>query len=219
MMDSFIQMDTKLEIIDSREENYLAKVEVTKEGCILIKILIGEREIPKITQGHSVKLFIYDKGKVYSGTSTLLGIKEEKDIARAVLAMPENIKKVERRKYFRLPVNIEIEFVKISVEEEYEQVKDVPRELFYLLKSTNTIDISGGGMKIFSEDSLKVGQKVLTILYIPIELKILCSVVRVEKQPKKERYKVSLKFENISERNRDKIIEFIFNQMRENVTL
>ncbi|QGU95862.1 hypothetical protein GOM49_12820 [Clostridium bovifaecis] len=217
MIDSFIRMNTKLEIIDSREENYLAKIEVVKESCILIKILIGEREIPKIVQGHNIKLFIYDKGKVYSGTSILLGIRGEGNIARAVLAVPENIKKVERRKYFRLPVNIEIEFVEIPMEKDYEQVKDIPREFFYLLKSTNTIDMSGGGMKIISEDNLKVGQKVLTVLYIPIELKILCSVVRSESEPQKERYKVSLKFENISERNRDKIIEFIFNQMRENV--
>jgi c-di-GMP-binding flagellar brake protein YcgR len=82
------------------------------------------------------------------------------------------------------------------------------------MKVTNAIDLSGGGIKIFTEDTTETNQQVVVSMFIPHEIKVICSVVRVEIDIEDKRYKTSLKFENISERNRDKIIEYIFELVR-----
>lgn len=214
MEKSIIKIGTKVEFIDSRGESYPSVIEVVKESCILVKLFFGERDFPKTTQGNKVELVIYHKGSVYSAQSSFLGIKREKEFAGVVLTTPENTKKIERRKYFRLPINIEIEILMLPLDTEYMEIKDMPKPIFNLLKPTTTIDISGGGMKITFDNKPEVGQKALVVIYIPDQLKLLCSVMRVEMDNKEGKYKVSLKFENIRERDRDKIIAFIFNEMR-----
>ena len=211
-----MKMDMKLDVIDLAEKTYMARIEMIKEQCMLAKMIVGDRERPKLIQNGNVEVLVYNKGMVYSGKCTVLGIKEDKVFCRAVVTIPEDFKKVERRKFFRFPTNAQIEYVMLPKEKEYVQVKDISKEFLNAMKVTNAIDISGGGIKIFTEEATEPNQQILISLFIPQEIRIICSIVRVERDIKHERYKTSLRFENISERSRDRIIEYIFEIMREN---
>lgn len=214
MLKSDIKVGMKLELIDLREEAYMAVVELVKESCILVKIIVGNGEGPKIKQNYKNKILMYANGRVYSGETTMIGIRGEGECLRAILTIPEELEKIERRKYFRFPIEIDLDYVLIPKGEEYIQIKDIPKDYIYSMKGTNCIDISGGGIKIFIEEPAEIGQQVLISIFIPEELRILCTVARIEKDIEHKRYKAGLKFENINERSRDKIIEFIFQQVR-----
>lgn len=216
MDNKFIKMDSKIEIIDLSNEGFMTEIELINDKCILVKILRrdGHKPRPKLNVGKNINLLIYKKGSVYSTSSTVVGMKEEKDFTRAVIVLPKNVKKIERRKYYRLPINMEMDYVILPNEPKYSKIKDIPSDVLALLRQAETVDISGGGLKINCSTSPEVGQMILVSLYIPEEIKLLTTVVRVEKNSNKGNYKVSLKFENISEKTRDKIIEFIFDEMR-----
>lgn len=216
MSNNFIKMDGRMEIIDLHNESFMTVVDLVNEKCILVKILLrdGQKPKPKLSVGEDIKVFIYKNGSAYSGNCTVVGIKEQKKFTHAVLTLPKDMKKIERRKYFRLPINMNIDYIILPNGFKYSQLKDIPLGFLVNLKQTETIDISGGGLKINCSTSPEVGQMILVSLYIPEEIKLLTTVVRVEKNSNKGNYKVSLKFENISEKTRDKIIEFIFNEMR-----
>lgn len=210
-----IRMDMKLDVIDLEEKTYMARVEMVKDQCMLTKMIVGDREKPKLIQNENVEVLVYNKGLVYSGKCTVLGVKEDKVFCRAVVTIPKEFKKVERRKFFRFPTNAQIEYVILPKEQDYLQVKDIPKEFLNAMKVSNAIDISGGGIKIFTEEAPEANQQILLSIFIPHEIKVICSVVRIERDIKNQKYKTSLRFEDISERSRDRIIEYIFEIMRE----
>jgi c-di-GMP-binding flagellar brake protein YcgR len=209
-----IEINMKLDVIDLEDRTYMARVEIVKEECMIVKMIVGDREKPKLAENSTIEILVFDNGMIYSAECTVIGIKEDKLFCIAILTIPEDFKKVERRRYFRFPTNIEVEYVIVPKEEEYNQIEDIHQELLKAMKVTKAIDLSGGGIKIFTEETTETNQQVVVSVFIPHEIKVICSVVRVEIDIEDKRYKTSLKFENISERNRDKIIEYIFELVR-----
>lgn len=95
---------------------------------------------------------------------------------------------------------------------------------FYKLQNDNgeevwkkgiILDLSGGGMKIKIEEKLSLRDRVTVNIFIAEneKVQIVGEVVRVEKSNTGE-YICGLKFKEISERTRDKIIQKVFEQMR-----
>ena len=77
------------------------------------------------------------------------------------------------------------------------------------------LDLSGGGMKIKTEEKLSLRDRVTVNIFIGEneKVQVVGEAVRVEKINTNE-YICGLKFKEISERTRDKIIQKVFEQMR-----
>ncbi|HAG43478.1 MAG TPA: hypothetical protein DCL31_09195 [Clostridium sp.] len=76
------------------------------------------------------------------------------------------------------------------------------------------LDLSGGGMKIKIAEEVKNGDYVITQLKIDDEdIIALSRVVRVERD-KEEKYICGLSFLSIEGNEREKLIKYIFNEMR-----
>jgi c-di-GMP-binding flagellar brake protein YcgR len=82
------------------------------------------------------------------------------------------------------------------------------------MKNGIIVDISGGGMKAVVKEQMINGHYAIASIKIPENLNLLCKIVWVEKDTINRNYRVALSFEGISERDRDKIIKFIFEKMR-----
>jgi c-di-GMP-binding flagellar brake protein YcgR len=96
----------------------------------------------------------------------------------------------------------------------YTRITDVPNVLLNKMNDGIIIDISGGGMRLAVKEHVLHGHYLVVSVKLPEVLNLLCKVIWVDKDNINRNYKVALRFEGISERDRDKIIRFIFERMR-----
>jgi c-di-GMP-binding flagellar brake protein YcgR len=119
---------------------------------------------------------------------------------------PFKTKKIQRRNFVRVPVNLPLDFA-IDGQSEKEEFKKV------LIR-----DLSGGGAQFISKTRLVKGDILKIRLFLPqktIECKAKVMWVYTEKIDKRERYLVGIKYLDISEKTQDQIIEYVFQRQRE----
>jgi len=83
------------------------------------------------------------------------------------------------------------------------------------LPEARDVNISGGGLRFFSNDTFNVGDKLLVKTFLPTYshvIRIKCEVVR--SIPIENGYEIAVKFTDMDEGTRDKIIRYIFAKQR-----
>lgn len=162
-------------------------------------ILIHKDEIIEVSY------IIENKGR-YSFKAKVLR-KEYEKIYTLILQKISNIKRFQLRGFYRLSVNIPV-IKKFSIKEDHEQ-KTISEEC-------RTKDISGGGLKLYSNYQHEVGDIVSCQFNIEErQIEVKGSVVRIEKVDTFDyNYGLGIKFVGLDERDRDKIIQFIFLKQR-----
>lgn len=203
-------------VIQDITDQYLAISIPTKEGSY-IPLRAGER----------IEVIYYFKKELYKFVTVVLGRRVDR-IPLILLSIPGEFEKVQRRKHVRIQVVIPIKYLKMDkkVEAEYKIYQDhINSEHNLDLSKTGTmlnisskgimLDISGGGIRVNMNDNLSYENIVLIALPIEEENFIVKSkVVRVESQ--KDGQKVyGLRFIELNEKDRDKIIRYIFKLMRD----
>jgi len=149
------------------------------------------------------------KGNVFKFKIDVIGRKFEK-IPLIVISKPYDIQKIQRREYVR------INYTGIV---NYYLTPNYPTQNLrnYDILHFNVgyaLDLSGGGMKIKIAEEVKNGDYVIAQLKIDGEdIIALSRVVRVERD-KDEKYICGLSFLSIEENEREKLIKYIFNEMR-----
>ncbi|GAA0121382.1 MAG: PilZ domain-containing protein [Clostridium argentinense] len=148
-------------------------------------------------------------GNVFKFKVDVIGRKFEK-IPLIVISRPYDIKKIQRREYVRISYTGIVNYYLTANYPDKEINK-------YDIKDFNVgyaLDLSGGGMKI------KIGEKVNKGDYVIAQIKIddeeiitLGRVVRVECD-KDGKYICGLIFLTIEKNEREKLIGYIFNEMR-----
>ncbi len=137
--------------------------------------------------------------RIYQGSIALLYIKPVSEI-----------EKVERRFFFRMKQQLEIQYrsFKILLPD-----KEMGGDFIF----SETIDISGGGVCIIAEDELEEGTFVEAI--IKLDQKIRFVGISVRSQPVikkgKEGYETGIEFVRIENKDRERIISYIFRAQRE----
>lgn len=149
------------------------------------------------------------KGNVFKFKIDVIGRKFEK-IPLIVISKPYDIQKIQRREYVR------INYTGIV---NYYLTPNYPTQNLrnYDILDFNVgyaLDLSGGGMKIKIAEEVKNGDYVIAQLKIDDEdIIALSRVVRVERD-KEEKYICGLSFLSIEGNEREKLIKYIFNEMR-----
>jgi c-di-GMP-binding flagellar brake protein YcgR len=207
------KINEKIEIIDNNI-TYKANIQDIKKDYILISIPVSEDKYYLMHRGSTVEFYITGEREITKFKSDVLGKKVENSISLAILSTPVFIEKMQRREYFRLPVAMDAKLSILTGDRVYSNIKDVPAEFFNKMKSCIIVDISGGGLKVAIKEQMQKGHYVIIMMKIPDEIFLLCKIVWVEKDNLNRNYKVALRFEGISERERDRIIKFIFEKMR-----
>lgn len=134
--------------------------------------------------------------------------KIEKGIYKLYIKRIGEINKIQERNYFRL--NLELKAIKrFEIEESDEKI--------VLLETCKTKDISGGGLKLFSNYKHEIDDKLFLTIYIDNrELNLLGEVLRVSDSTSNEyKYELGVRFVNMHISERDIIVKFIFEQQRE----
>jgi c-di-GMP-binding flagellar brake protein YcgR len=207
------KINEKIEIIDN-SITYKANIQDIKRDYVMISMPVSEDKYYIMHKGSTVEFYITGEKEITKFKSEVLGKKVENSISLAILSVPVFVEKIQRREYFRLPVALDAKLSMLTGDRVYSNIKDVPVGFFNRMKACIIVDISGGGLKVAIKEHMSKGHYVIVLMKIPDEIFLLCKIVWVEKDNINRNYRVALRFEGISERDRDKIIKFIFEKMR-----
>lgn len=124
------------------------------------------------------------------------------------IALPYNIKKIQQRAFVRVDSSLPVQISEIVDENIVEEP----------IISASTKDISGGGVQIVTDHLWPIGTKLLVTIHYPEigPLTLKSEVVRVF-QPQLELtvFWVGVRFLEIAEKDRGKIIKYIFKKQLE----
>ncbi|MCD6362612.1 MAG: PilZ domain-containing protein [Synergistetes bacterium] len=169
------------------------------DGGVILIFDRKEGPIPYIPPGSELKVLWHDKGKLYEGVVKVKG-GGGRFIPFLEVAPPEGINPIERRRYRRVKALLPVEYRKVGEG---------------AFKVSNTIDISGCGVKMPVDEEIDVGDELEVLIYLP-ESDVVSSlgrVVRIEDEGGGRTAGIDLVV--MDERSRKNIVNFVFKRERE----
>lgn len=202
-----IKVNQRLDIIvpnQEQDEYYHSRIEEVDEHFMILAMPIR----------HSIPVLLSPNTEFYGSILDASGRYQFKSIYKAkkmvpipiwVVTLPTNLKKVQLRSFVRLDVSVPVSL------SESESENSVP-------KVFNTHDLSGGGLCLISKVPITPNTPVNLTIDLAEQGKVNVSgmTVRLAKQPSDLLlYLISIKFIDIIEHDRSKIIKFIFQKQLE----
>ncbi|MBL4937977.1 PilZ domain-containing protein [Clostridium sp. YIM B02515] len=182
---------------------YKSNIENVDDKFICISIPIKEGQYIPLRKFEQVEVIYYQGSDIYKFYTTVVDRKVDV-IPIIVLAFPKEVFKVQRRKFVRVPIVCTMEYSKLE-----NKTQNIVKAIM--------VDLSGGGMRIkLSNDQLSIGN--LIKAYIPVgddNVEVKGEVVRVEKDDPNKMNIYGINFLDLDDKNREKIIRFIFQIMRD----
>lgn len=176
------------------------------ELWITMPMLKGEPVVLSIGQRVRINFF-RERGKFYFDAEVI--DRERTDTVHLIrLKQVSPIHRLQRRNFYRLKINLPVGFQVIKEDSDQGEVNYV---------KAYTADISGGGMRLLTDEKLEPGQQLKCRIPLGekdfLELKGL--VVRVVPCVEGNyKFEVGVKFVDILEVEQDRLIRFIFQQQR-----
>jgi c-di-GMP-binding flagellar brake protein YcgR len=185
---------------------YRTRVEDLDEKGIVIGMPINKGNLVPLRPNTVVIIWHWDNSASYA---YYCKVKERifEPVPLVSLDWPFQKKKIQRRNFVRVPANLEIEFALVK--------EDSREETYY---KSHIRDLSGGGTQFISKVKFQKGDILKIRLFVPNEI-INCKAkvmwVEYEIKDNLERYLIGIKYIDIPEKVRDKIIKYVFTRQRE----
>lgn len=207
------------------------------EGSIInIAAPIVFGKIIPLPVGESYNLCFYTEKGLYQCNCMVISNHKDNKTIITVVRITTNLEKFQRRQYYRLECIYDIYYRPISLEEELldkkvstnsfkntDEAQEVKEKLLELDKewsSASITDISGGGARFTSDRTHKSGDKVRIKLDFMVgkevkKLVLTANIVSARRIPVRAGlYEYRAEFINISQKDREALIKFIFEQDR-----
>lgn len=200
--------------------------DISENGDIEITMPIENGKIRLLPLGVRYEFVFYTKSGMYHCIGQIKERCKKDNIYVLLVELHSQMEKFQRRQFYRYPCMIDAEFYLITEEEakedSAEDVLDHLRdEQFYEKKKLcKVVDVSGGGVRIISEEKLQIGSFLLLILKLTNELMdeqhyiighVLTSEV-LKEYP--DHYETRVQFIFRENKTREEIIKYIFEEER-----
>lgn len=185
-------------VIYFEEKTYKSTIQDIREDCMLINIPIGDGAYLDFEKDQEVDMNYYFKNSYYTFKTKVVGREKENQLILYKVQLPYDVIKIQRRDYVRVDL---IDYVFLRTLEEDKWSKAL------------ILDLSGGGMRMSVIDEFYEGDKILIKLLLDgVEIKVNGEIIReIERRGNNQIYGV--KFIDIPEIARDRIIKKVFSQM------
>jgi len=187
---------------------YRTRVEDIKKNSLVIGMPINQGNYVPLRPGSEVIIWHWANSASYAYYCRV----KERTLEPLPLVFlewpPFEIKKVQRRDFVRVPVNLYLEY-------KLEHGPELETEVFH---KVSIRDLSGGGTQFIAKNKLIKGDTLKIKLFLPndtINCKAKVMWVYTEIKDNKERLLTGIKFVDIPEKVRDKIIKYVFERQRE----
>lgn len=206
----FFVPEEKIQIISTDKNFFDGIIKTVFPDYFSLQIPTNQPFFKLFITNEFIEFLLVHTNVAYRCKAKILGYKISDTSQLMVVDAPEVINKIERREYKRLSTVMEVEYSCLPADINYANLKSVPPTFFRKLRKTFTIDISGGGAKIITYENKFETNSLLLSMNIGEDIKALCQVVRTEPDPKNlKHFKTALKFKDINDIHRKKIIEFV----------
>ncbi|MGI9951197.1 PilZ domain-containing protein [Moorellaceae bacterium AZ2] len=131
---------------------------------------------------------------------------------------PQEVRRIQERSFVRAKVALEIRYAPLAEEQGSGQA---PWGRPVLDRKGYTVDLSGGGAQLVLKEKPEVNSLLLLSLPLPdgkgAPLVLKARVRRVAPRiiDRLERYEVGVAFENLAEKDEDRLVKFVFQRLRE----
>jgi c-di-GMP-binding flagellar brake protein YcgR len=210
------------------EKGYSVRLIDIKEDRLLTDIPLDEKGFPRsLLPGDQVRVGYVVSGTFYTFDTTVTQIVSDQ-VPLLELEKPEKdaISKIQRRKYFRVPVMLRSVLHPIEPTAFERNGKRFTPEEILAACDANTgievvvVDLSGGGFAFRSPKKvLSLGQTVVGALDLPLNKPtriVYCAEVRrAVREAESDFYLTSLEFTNIIERQRDQVLRYCMQRQLE----
>ncbi|WP_298837182.1 flagellar brake protein [Clostridium sp.] len=202
------KLNKKLEILIN-EKYFNSNIQDITEDYIAISIPSSAGEYVPLSKGSIIDVLYYAEENLYKFKSIIIGRKFE-NIPILLIAKPEQVKRIQRRRYVRVPL------VKTA---KYINLKNEPKVNLSTIDDSKylkavLVDLSGGGMRV------KVSEKISPNDFLFISLTVNDEEVLIVGQTKRimkddeGRFICGLSFEFLDNGTREQLIKYIFQLMR-----
>lgn len=174
------------------------------DSNFLVEIIEQDRNRTSLLADGEVNLLIGRNGRLFTGQSCILDFENDTH-AWMRLSNPQNIRRIEMRRWARVPADLHIHYC----------LKNYSWSLY----EASTLDVGGGGL-LFSSRHIVDPELILEMgIRLPNEqiIESLVEVKRCEGFSTRwgDRFRIGCSFKHIQEDHRDKLIKFIINRQRD----
>jgi len=182
---------------------YRTRIEEVGTRILSIGVPVSDGQFIPLREGTQLDLIFADEISAYSFTTSIIK-RIALPVPTFIVEFPSKINKIQRRKFVRVPLIRSFKYrilEKTGISEE---------------KNAFMFDLSGGGILFNSQEQLQPQTIILIQTMIGTEnIEIPAIVTRTSRDDEKGLYTASVKFHEISEKIRDKIIGYVFELQRE----
>lgn len=213
-------MDTKDFVINGHieiwEDNiaYISIIQDKDEESITINIPYSGNKYYPLHPNMNLIFTITGESCIFKYSGTVTESKQEGSIQLFKIRDICFIKKIQRRNYYRHAISLPIEYCIIPEHIHSLNVQQLVACLEKNMIRSVTRDISGGGLSIILKKPCSINDELIVSFKAgESQIHAKCLVVRLVKDKETSVEFAGLKFIDINERTRDKIIQFIFRKM------
>ncbi len=208
------KVNNRVEI--EREDGYYKSIiQDIKDDSLYISIPVSEGSYLPLHENEQITGLYFNGRDILKFTTIVTGRKIDK-ILMLKIKKPESYKKVQRRSFVRINVLLD---TCCACMNKTKELKDITKGQFngnldVEFFNATILDLSGGGAKLSSKRELFLGE--IIIMSIPFDeetITLKSKIVRKEKDDNNVTI-YGVKFIEVDDRNREKIIRFIFMTMR-----
>ncbi|NLX02713.1 MAG: flagellar brake protein [Syntrophomonadaceae bacterium] len=197
----------EIELNEGDASEYLpSRIEEIKEKYLYISMPMRKGALLPMRIGQEIQVMMRHRNSTVGFLTKVVG-RRGGPLPYLIITKPERIVPVnQKREYVRLNISLPVRFR--VIDEEGSQIQEGV-----------TIDISAGGVLLFTQAEVKAGQNIE--IEIQLTAKNIFSshahIVRVFEKDKKDKNttRVAIEYDGINEAHRDKIFKFIFEKQRE----
>lgn len=204
--------------------HYVSQVyDVLNEDELKIAMPIHEGRLIPLPVNSRYELCFFTAGGMYQCNSIITERYKEDGLYVLQVEITSDLKKFQRRQYFRLEITMDILYKVLPKEEVLNVISNRESMVEFLKGNLNkgvALDISGGGIRFTSQEQYEQGNHVLMVLDLKKNgesaLRILPGIVlRSERIPhRSDMYEHRVEFHYVQGSVRESLIQFIFEEER-----
>ena len=217
---------TEKEIADgAKPAVYVSQIfEEDEDGDLRVAMPILKGRLVPLMKGEKYDAFFFVGKFLYNARVEIIDRFKSENIYTMKIRLDTELKKFQRRQYYRLEKSIDILYAPLSDEDyqtiiETRQFPESMKRINYF-EAASTSDISGGGMRFVGHTKVDAGKKVMVIFDVAgksrqMKFRLPATVISSSLIPERAgRYEHRIEFENISREYREILIHYIFEEER-----
>ena len=218
MVSSILTVGDKVDIQHRQKQHqYKSKIlEVVDEETLRLLLPIEKSVVVPLAKGRCLELTFCCKKGVYRCSAEVIDRYKEDNIYLMLVRITSELEKIQRRKFYRLPYAMEIEFREVKKEDEI----SLEEQEEALWNRGVTLDLSGGGCRFNSSATYDVETQLEIRFFVDMEsgsyeqiwIGKVTSSSQIPNRP--DMYETRVEFIDTNRQRREQLIKFIFEEER-----